>query len=90
MSEDETGSESSAFPDDEAALHEPGIIRIIRLKPEVLPASGRSKPLTVDYVIKVATGDRARELDHAQTGAILDLLRWAVDQRSGKAGQQKE
>jgi hypothetical protein len=47
-----------------------------RLRPEERPDG-----LDVRYVVKVVSGDRAKEIDARQAKAMMDLLRWCRDYR---------
>ena len=55
-----------------------------------LPKQERPGGIKVRYKIRIATGDRAREIDARQAKVIMEILQWIRDQREQQeqAGQE--
>jgi len=62
---------------------------VIRFKPQELPGKHRSKPLTVQWEIEVATGKRGEIVALAQAAAIQEVLDWMATRKSAQ-GEQPE
>jgi hypothetical protein len=83
MSDDNAKDSQQGSPSGEVPTR-PSDGDVIRFKPEKLPGKRRTKPLTIQFEIEVATGKRGEIIAQAQTAAIRNVLNWLATRNPGK------
>jgi hypothetical protein len=84
MSDDKSASPrpDATPPDEKLAGYSDG--DVIQFEPQELPRKRGAKPMTIQFEIEVATGERGEILAHAQTAAIQDVLDWLASRKPGE------
>jgi hypothetical protein len=55
-----------------------------------VPASKETEGIAVQYVIKIATGKRAKEIDARQAKVIMEILQWCRQDQEQQEQAKKE